>query len=123
MGANVTQIPKWKEGLYKECHACLLYWHGIYTCIRYHWTYAKVSRVKSNTSGVRSPAQALKNYAYSTYGAGEAQYVQCVTTDWRTCIRSPTQTKNVSSSLYVRTVPGAHPASCTTGNVESVPCG
>jgi hypothetical protein len=48
-------------------------------------------------------------------GAGAAQSVQCLTTDWATGVRSPTEAEDCSSSLCVQTGSGAHPASCTMG--------
>jgi hypothetical protein len=46
-------------------------------------------------------------------GAGAAQSVQCLTTGWKTGVRSPAE--DFSSSFYVQTGSGAHPASCTMG--------
>jgi hypothetical protein len=43
--------------------------------------------------------------------AGVAQSVLCLTTDWTTGVRYPTE----ASSLCVQTGYGAHPASCPMG--------
>jgi hypothetical protein len=48
-------------------------------------------------------------------GAGLAQAVQCLTTGWATGVRFPAGAKDFSSSLFVQTGSGAHPASCTMG--------
>jgi hypothetical protein len=48
-------------------------------------------------------------------GVAVTQAVQCLTTDWTTEIRSPTETEDFSSSPYVQTGSGAHPASCPMG--------
>jgi hypothetical protein len=50
---------------------------------------------------------------YTVLGAGVAQSVCCLTTDWTTGVRSPTEAEDFSSSLCVQTGSGAHPASCT----------
>jgi hypothetical protein len=47
--------------------------------------------------------------------AGVAQSVQCLPTDWTTGIRSPIEAEDFSSSLYVQTGSGAHPASRQMG--------
>jgi hypothetical protein len=44
-------------------------------------------------------------------GAGVAQSVWCLTADWTTGVRSPTEAEDFSS----RPALGAHPASCTMG--------
>jgi hypothetical protein len=46
-----------------------------------------------------------------TIGSGVAQLVQCLTIDWTTVIRSPTEAKDFSSSLCVQTSSEAHPMS------------
>jgi hypothetical protein len=56
-------------------------------------------------------------------GAGIAQSVQCLTTDWTTGVRSSTRAEDFSSSLYVQTCFGAHPASCTMGTGGPFPGG
>jgi hypothetical protein len=48
-------------------------------------------------------------------GAGVAQSVSWLTTDWTTGVRSPTEAEDVSSSLCLQTGSGAHPASCSMG--------
>jgi hypothetical protein len=48
-------------------------------------------------------------------GAGVAQTVQCLATDWTIEVRSPAEAKDFSSNLYVQTGSEAHPASCTMG--------
>jgi hypothetical protein len=48
-------------------------------------------------------------------GAGVAQSVLCLTMNWTTGVRSPTETEDFSSSLCVQTGSGAHPASCPMG--------
>jgi hypothetical protein len=48
-------------------------------------------------------------------GAGVAQSVQCLTTDWTTGVRSRTEAEDFSSSLCVQTGSGAHPASYPVG--------
>jgi hypothetical protein len=50
-----------------------------------------------------------------TLGAGVAQSVLCLTTDWTPGVRSPTEAENFSCSLCVQTGSGAHPASYTMG--------
>jgi hypothetical protein len=54
-------------------------------------------------------------------GAGIAQSVQCLTTDWTTGVRSPEEAKDFSSSLCVQTSSVAHPASCTMRTGGSFP--
>jgi hypothetical protein len=55
-------------------------------------------------------------YRYTTLsGAAVAQSVLCLTTDWTTGFRSPTEPEDFSSSPCVQTGSGAHPASCTMG--------
>jgi hypothetical protein len=56
-------------------------------------------------------------------GAGVAQSAQCLTTDWRAGVRSPTETEDFSSNLCVHTGSGAHPASYTMGTGGSFPGG
>jgi hypothetical protein len=48
-------------------------------------------------------------------GAGVAQSVLWLSTDWTTGVRSPTEAEDFSSSLCVQTGSGAHPASCPMG--------
>jgi hypothetical protein len=50
--------------------------------------------------------------------AGIPQTVQCLTTDWTTDVRSPTEAKDFSSSLCVQTSSETHLASLPmcTGN-------
>jgi hypothetical protein len=48
-------------------------------------------------------------------GAGVAQSVQCLTTDWTTGVRSPTEVEDFSSSLCVQTGSGDHQTSCKMG--------
>jgi hypothetical protein len=48
-------------------------------------------------------------------GAGVAQSVQCLSTDWTTRVRSQAEAKGFSSSLCVQTSPNAHPASYAMG--------
>jgi hypothetical protein len=45
-------------------------------------------------------------------GAAVAQSVWCLTTDWTTRVRSPTEAEDFSCSPCVQTGSGAHPASC-----------
>jgi hypothetical protein len=54
-------------------------------------------------------------------GAGVAQSVLCLTADWTTGVRSPTEAEDFCSSLCVQT--GAHPASCTMDTGGSFPGG
>jgi hypothetical protein len=56
-------------------------------------------------------------------GAAVAQSVQCLTTNWTTGIRSPTEAEDFSSSLCIQTGSGAHPASCSMGTGGSFPQG
>jgi hypothetical protein len=49
--------------------------------------------------------------------------VQCLTTDWTTGVRSPSDAEDFSSTLCVQTGSGAHPASCTVGTGGSFPGG
>jgi hypothetical protein len=49
-----------------------------------------------------------------------AQSVQCLSTDWKAGLRSPTEAEDFSSSLCVQTGSGAHPASCTVGTGGSL---
>jgi hypothetical protein len=46
---------------------------------------------------------------------GVAQSVQCLTTDWTSGVGSAAKANNFSSSLYVVTSSGVHPASCPMG--------
>jgi hypothetical protein len=48
-------------------------------------------------------------------GVGVAQSLQCLTMDWTTRVRSPTEAEDFSSSPCVQTGSEAHPASCTMG--------
>jgi hypothetical protein len=48
-------------------------------------------------------------------GAGVAQSVQCLTTDWTTGVRSSTEERDFSSSPCVQEGSGAHPASYPMG--------
>jgi hypothetical protein len=50
---------------------------------------------------------------------GAAQSVWCLTTNWTTGVRSPTEAEDFSSSFCVQTGSGAHPASCTMGGTGS----
>jgi hypothetical protein len=52
---------------------------------------------------------------YGHHAAAVAQSVQCLTTDWTTGVRSPTEAEDFSASLCVQTGSGAHPASCPMG--------
>jgi hypothetical protein len=54
-------------------------------------------------------------------GAGVAQSVWWLTTDWTTGVRSLTEAENFSFSLCVQTGSGAHPASCPVSAVGSFP--
>jgi hypothetical protein len=58
--------------------------------------------------------------AYSVHGRMRAQ---CLTTDWMTGVRSPTEAEDLSSNLCVQTGCGAHLASCTMGTGGSLPGG
>jgi hypothetical protein len=52
-----------------------------------------------------------------------AQSGKCLTTDWTTGVRSPTEAEDFSSSLYVQTGSGAYPASCAMGTGGPFPGG
>jgi hypothetical protein len=53
-----------------------------------------------------------------------AQSVYCLTTNWTTGVRSPTEAEDFFfSSLCVQTGSGAHPASCVMGTVGPFPGG
>jgi hypothetical protein len=66
----------------------------------------------------------LFNLARILYGgAGVAQSVQCLTTDWTAGVRTPTEAEDFSSTLCVQTGSGAHPASYTMGTGGSFPGG
>jgi hypothetical protein len=54
-------------------------------------------------------------FAFPTFFIGVAQSVQCLTTDWTTGVRSPTEAEGFSSSLCVQTGSGAHSAWCPMG--------
>jgi hypothetical protein len=56
-------------------------------------------------------------------GAAVAQSVWCLTTDWTSGVRFPTEAGNFSSSLCVQTGSGAHPASCLMGTGGPFPGG
>jgi hypothetical protein len=56
-------------------------------------------------------------------GAGIAQSVQCLTTEWTTGVRSLTGAEDFFSSLCVQTGSGAHQASCTVGTGGPFPGG
>jgi hypothetical protein len=47
--------------------------------------------------------------------AGVGKSVQCLTTDWTTVVRSPTEAKDFSSSLCIHTSSEAHPPSYPMG--------
>jgi hypothetical protein len=55
--------------------------------------------------------------------AGVALSVLCLTTDWTTGVRSPTEAEDFSSTLYVQTGSGAHTASCPMGTGGPFPGG
>jgi hypothetical protein len=55
------------------------------------------------------------NWTVELLGAGVAQSVWCLTTDWTTGVRSPTDAEDISTSLCVQTGSGAHSSSCTVG--------
>jgi hypothetical protein len=48
---------------------------------------------------------------------------QCLSTDWKAGVRSPTEAQDFSSNLCVQTGSGAHPVSCTMGTGGSFPGG
>jgi hypothetical protein len=52
-----------------------------------------------------------------------AQSVQCLTMDWTTGVRSPTEAEEFSSNLCLQTVCDAHQASCTMGTGHPFPGG
>jgi hypothetical protein len=56
-------------------------------------------------------------------GAGVAQSVMCLTTDWTTGVGSPTKAEDFSSSLCIQTGSGAYPASCPMGTGGPFPGG
>jgi hypothetical protein len=56
-------------------------------------------------------------------GAGVSQSVECLTTDWTTGVRSPTEAEDFSSGLCIQTGSGAHPASCAMGTGGLFPGG
>jgi hypothetical protein len=56
-----------------------------------------------------------------TVVAAVAQSVWCLTTDWTTAVRSPTEAKDFSSSLCVQTRYEAHPASYPMATRGSFP--
>jgi hypothetical protein len=62
-------------------------------------------------------------FLHCIVGAGLAQSVQCLTTDWTAGVRFPTEAEDFSSSLCVQTGSGAHPASCTMGTGGFFPGG
>jgi hypothetical protein len=51
------------------------------------------------------------------------QSVYCLTTDWVTGVRSPTEAEDSSSSLCTQTGSGASTASCTVGTGGLIPWG
>jgi hypothetical protein len=57
------------------------------------------------------------------YKATVAQAVVCLTTDWTTGVRSPTEAEDFSYSLYAQTGSGAHPASSPMGTGGPFPGG
>jgi hypothetical protein len=59
----------------------------------------------------------------SIYGAGLAQSVWCLATDWTTGVRSPAEAKDCSSSICVQTISEAHPASYPMGTGGPFPGG
>jgi hypothetical protein len=64
------------------------------------------------------------SHPYKTTGRSRvAQSVQCLTTDWTDCVRSPTKAEDFSSNLCFQTGSGAHPVSCTMGTGGSFPGG
>jgi hypothetical protein len=52
-----------------------------------------------------------------------AQSVRCLTADWTTGVRSPTEAEDFSSHLCVQTGSGSHPAFYTVGTEGSYPWG
>jgi hypothetical protein len=63
--------------------------------------YGKISRYST-------PSHSTLKLKHRTHKA-----VWCLTTDWTTGVRSPTEEEDFSSSLCVQTGSGAHPASCS----------
>jgi hypothetical protein len=55
--------------------------------------------------------------------AAVAQSVQCLTTGWTIEVRSPTEAEDFSSSPWVQTGSGAHPASYPMGTGGPFPGG
>jgi hypothetical protein len=53
------------------------------------------------------------------YIVGVAHSVQCLTTNWMTGVRSPTEAEDFLSSLCIQTGSGAHPASRPVGTEGS----
>jgi hypothetical protein len=62
-------------------------------------------------------------YLHLESGAGVAQSVLCLTTDWMTGVWSQTEAEGVSSSLCVQTGSGTHPASYPMGTGGPFPGG
>jgi hypothetical protein len=56
-------------------------------------------------------------------GAGVAQWVSCLTTDWTIGVRFPTEAEDFSFSLCFQIGSGAHPASCSLGTGGPFPGG
>jgi hypothetical protein len=54
-------------------------------------------------------------------GAGVAQSVQCLSTNWTTGVRSPAKSKDLSSCLCVQTSSEAHLASYPMGTWGPLP--
>jgi hypothetical protein len=68
---------------------------------------------------VRGPL--LNFVTFHSLGTELAQSEKCLSTDWRTGVRSPIEAED--SSLCVQTSSGAHPASCTMGTGGPFPGG
>jgi hypothetical protein len=106
--------------VYKNTHVVLSNWSSFDAVLTY---FSVVLWMRIYILFAFAPSCGFFWRKYFIVGAGEAQSVYCLTTDWTTGVRSPTEAENFSSSLCVQTGSGAHPASCTLGNGGPFPEG
>jgi hypothetical protein len=88
---------------------CILLWYYMYLS-HYYCTKVACSDLVSLAYGTSK----MCSY-HSIVGAGLAQSVQCLTTDWTTRVQAPAEAKDFSSSLCVQTSFETHLVSYSMG--------
>jgi single-stranded DNA-binding protein len=111
------------ESSYKESRAAET--RGVCDC-----TYLRLGSIRPrhdttrhSTTRKQASQNNIKRKSTNLAVSRVAQSVQCLTTDWTTGVRSPTEAEDFSSKLGVHTSSGAHPASYTMGTGGSFPGG